>query len=337
MTLNFVLSLDKARRQARVLLGAVATGRDPLAEQKAEEARAKNTLLSVAEEYLRHEGKALRSLKRRRSIFDRLIYPRLGMMPIADIRRSDVVRLLDEVAEVNGPVQADVVYRILRRLFSWWAVRDETFPSPMVRGMRGRHAKQRDRVLSDDELRAFWRATARGQLFDQLLRFLLLTAVRRNEASGMCRDEVADGVWVIPARRMKGGAEHVIPLSCDAQRLLAGLPFIGKAGWVFTHDGKAPISNFSRPMADLRRRCGIGEDWVLHDLRRTARSLMSRGGVLPDVAERALAHAIGGVRGVYDRHSYHAEKKHAFETLAAEIRRIVEPPAANVVPLHGGG
>jgi integrase len=62
--------------------------------------------------------------------------------------------------------------------------------------------------------------------------------------------------------------------------------------------------------------------WTLHDLRRTARSLMSRAGVNKDIGERCLAHAIGGVSGVYDRHAYLEEKKAAFEALAALIERI---------------
>ena len=75
--------------------------------------------------------------------------------------------------------------------------------------------------------------------------------------------------------------------------------------------------------------------WVIHDLRRTARSLMSRAGVRPDIAERVLGHAIAGVEGVYDRHSYREEKADALQRLAALVETIVNPPAANVVPLRG--
>jgi hypothetical protein len=74
---------------------------------------------------------------------------------------------------------------------------------------------------------------------------------------------------------------------------------------------------------------------VLHDLRRTARSLMSRAGVLPHVSERVLGHVIPGVEGVYDRHSYDVEKAHALTKLAALVETIINPPTGNVVPLHG--
>jgi integrase len=74
--------------------------------------------------------------------------------------------------------------------------------------------------------------------------------------------------------------------------------------------------------------------WTLHDLRRTARTLMSRAGVDPDHAERALGHVIPGVRGTYDLHSFEDEKRRAFDALASLIERIVDPQP-NVMPLRG--
>jgi integrase len=335
MTLSIILPLDKARRQARVLLGSVATGSDPLQERRAEASRAANTLKFVCEEYLRREGKKLRSLKRRRQIFERLIFPVLGSRPIADIRRRDIIALLDDIDEANGPVMSDHCWMALRRVLNWHALRDETFRSPAVVGMRGKHATTRDRILSDAELHALWNATADGKLFSQFIRFLLLTAVRRSEAAGMTRAEIANGIWVIPASRMKAGIEHIIPLSRDAQGILASLPVIGGSSLMWTNDGRKALRNFSKPKVALDQLSGL-TGWVLHDLRRTARSLMSRGGVMPDVAERCLAHTISGIRGVYDRHSFLEEKRVAFEVLAAQIRQIVDLPSDVVAPLRGG-
>jgi integrase len=73
------------------------------------------------------------------------------------------------------------------------------------------------------------------------------------------------------------------------------------------------------------------DNWTIHDLRRTARSLMTQAGVPPDHAERALGHTIGGVRGVYDRHGYREEKRQAFEALTRHVERVVKP-RPNVVP-----
>jgi integrase len=73
--------------------------------------------------------------------------------------------------------------------------------------------------------------------------------------------------------------------------------------------------------------------WVIHDLRRTARSLMARAGVRPDLAERVMGHAIADVEGVYDRHGYTDEKTKALASLAGLIEQIINPTPANVVPI----
>jgi integrase len=129
-----------------------------------------------------------------------------------------------------------------------------------------------------------------------------------------------------------------VPLT-DAARRLLGKP--QKKGFIFsTTGGKRPFSGFSKSkraldekIAELRKKDDRRPmpHWVTHDLRRTARSLMSRAGVPSDIAERVLGHAIPGVRGVYDRHSYEAEKRDALERLAALVDRILNP-APNVVP-----
>jgi integrase len=194
----------------------------------------------------------------------------------------------------------------------------------------------------DDELRAVWRAVEGSQSpFSSLVQFLLLTATRRTEAAAMRRGEVSGDEWTVPPERYKTGLELVIPLSPAAQAVLTALPRIGKSGFVFTTAGKRPLRGFSqlkrafdaRVLAELRKQDPEAKplpNWTLHDLRRTARSLMSRAGVPSDHAERCLGHVIGGVRGTYDRHAYYEEKKHAFAALAALIERIVNP-ADNVV------
>jgi integrase len=149
----------------------------------------------------------------------------------------------------------------------------------------------------------------------------------------MSRGEVSGSEWAIPANRYKTGLEHVVPLSALAKRVL-DLDEVRKTGrnFVFTTDGKRPISGFSKLKVGFDKACGV-TGWTLHDLRRTARSLMSRAGVASDHAERCLGHVMGGIRGVDDRHEYLNEKRHAFEALASLIERILDPKA-NVTPLR---
>jgi integrase len=355
MTFKPGLTLTEARKEAKAVLGAVAKGGDPMAERRRQEGVATNTLKAIAEEHFKREGDKLRSADHRRATFERLIYPALGSRQIDTIKRSEIVRFLDKVEDERGPQMAHAALAFLSKLFNWHASRDDDFLTPIRRGMGRVKMREtaRDRILTDDELRALWRiAEATPAPYGHFARFLLLTCTRRNEAAKMARDEVLpDGNWIIPASRMKAKQEHVVPLSHAARAILDNMPKLGP--YVFTATSRGPITSFvefkrrlnADMLAALRKMAAEqGKDpakvtlerWTIHDLRRTARSLLSRAGVNADIAERCLAHTIGGVRGVYDRYAYHAEKKHAFEALAAQIERIVNPPADNVVPLRSG-
>ena len=263
-------------------------------------------------------------------------------MQIDAIKRTDIVRLLDGIEDENGPVMADKTLAFLSKLFSWHASRSDEFRSPIVRGMARTKPQERtrSRILSDEELRAIWRATGEYRHpFGPMLRFILLTATRRNEAVYAKRSEITDTEWTIPAARYKTKLDHLIPLSDMAMaQIWAGPLNLGVTtqsanAFIFTSNGRA-ISGLGRHKRAIDEASGV-TGWWTHDLRRTARSLMSRAGVSSDHAERCLGHVIGGVRGVYDRHEYVEEKKRAFEALASQIDRIVNPQAANVVPIRG--
>ena len=334
MAIDGVLGLEAARKRAKTLLGEVAHDRDPLGERRAARAREEDTFQAVADSYFVREGKKLRTVEDRRQAMARLVYPVMGARPIADIRRSDIVRLLDRIEDEKGPVMADLTLAYIRRVMNWHASRSDEFRSPIVRGMARTSAKERARarILSDDELRAVWKAAeATAGPWRVFIKFLLLTGARRCEASNMTWDELEGGVWLLPAARNKVKQDLARPLSGAAQKLVRGLPKIGRH--VFTFNGRKPLGGFVLPKARLDAASGV-KDWTLHDLRRTARSLLSRAGIAPDVAEMCLGHVLTGVGGTYDRHAYHEEKKHAFEVLAAQIARIVDPPD-NVVALRG--
>jgi integrase len=352
MTIDGVLGLAEARKRAKALLGKVALDRDPLGEKVAErlakkrerETASKTSLKAICDRYLATEAreKKLRTIDLRRANLERLVYPALGPdRPIHTITRRDIRQLLDDVADNNGPVQADRVLALLSTIFNWWQRRDDDYVSPVVKGMArtSNKARERTRILDDEELRAVWKAAvaateARQGPFGAYLMFCLLTGCRRTEAAQMSWAEVSnEGDWTLPAARNKVGVDLVRPLSPAAQDVLATLPKIGR--YVFTSNGRQPLGGFSKYKRRFDAACGVS-GWTLHDLRRTARSLMSRAGVNSDHAERCLGHIIGGVRGVYDRHAYHAEKKQAFEALAALIERIINPQD-NVVPLRASG
>jgi integrase len=323
------ITLAQARGKAREWFKLIEAGVDPGIRDIQ---RRQETFTAIAEGYLQRVAKDLRSRGKTEATLTRLVYPALGSRPIDSITRGDVVRLLDKIEDANGPMMANDVLGIVSRIFDWHSTRSETFRSPIVKGM-GRGVQQaRSRILSDDELRAVWAASGEYQHpFGAMLRFILLTATRRNEALYATSSEITGSEWVIPAARYKTKIDHVVPLT---QAALAQLPNeVGQAGWLFTANGKQAIGGLTRHKAAIDNASGVS-GYTLHDLRRTARSLMSRAGVNSDHAERALGHVIGGVRGVYDRHSFLEEKRQAFSALAGLVDRIVSPQT-NVVPLRG--
>jgi integrase len=319
-------------------------------ENKSEQA-APGLLDIFMDRYVRKEAK-LRSADLIEATLVRLVYPEIGKLGIYDIRRSHVVAMLDEIADDSGPVMADRTLAYVRKAFNWWATRDDDFVPPIVKGMARTKTKKRarTRVLADDEIRDVWAGLGTIKdpaCYPAYVKTLLLTATRRNESARMSTTELDGDVWTIEGVRYKTGLDHVVPLSAAARKLIVGVPapkVRRNASFIFsTTDGEVPFSGFSKAKVDLDKAIAdIREDegrdpmahWVLHDLRRTARSLMSRAKVPTDHAERALGHVIGGVRETYDRYEYLDEKRTAFEALAAMVDVILNPPQDNVVMLR---
>ena len=326
-------SVLKAVKAAKDLRQRIDRGEDPMDDRRKQDTATGNTFKAICEEYLKRAGKDLRSKDARERALERLVYPKFGSRQIDDIKRSEIVSLLDKIEDENGPVMADRTLAAVRKIMNWHASRSDDFRSPIVRGMAKTKPKERERTrtLNDDELRAVWKtAEAATGPFAALVRFILLTSARRTEASKMVYGEVDGTDWTLPADRNKSKVDLVRPLS---EAALAVIPKQTKGcDFVFTTDGKAPISGFSKFKLTFDKECGV-TSWTLHALRRTARSLMSRAGVVSDHAERCLGHVIGGVRATYDRHEYHDEKARAFEALASQIDRIVNPPPANVTTI----
>ena len=328
------LKLSQARKLAKQYQGQVASGHDPLGERKKVEGAEKNTLRAIIDEYFR-QSSDLRSADLQRAMLKRHIPTSMGQQQIDEIERLDITRLIQDIRDTAGPQAARAVFSYLRGIMNWHAGRSK-FNTPLVpkmlKAMKIKPQK-RQRMLSDDELRAVWAAAGNGTLFGLYVKFLLLTATRRDESRCMRRSEVNGSDWIIPEERYKTGFQLLVPLSKAAAAVLADVPRLDRSDFVFTVSGKRPFSDFSTYKRDFDKACGV-TGWTLHDLRRTGRSLMSRAGVNTDHAERCLGHLIGGVRGTYDVWEYAPEKRHAFEALAAQIDLIINPTASNVHQLH---
>jgi integrase len=336
------LTLAAARKLAAETLHKVRTGVNPQEAKRASKIAARisagETFQVVAENYFKREGDKLRTTEKRKANLERLVYPAIGNRQIGDIKRSEIVRLLDHVEDTRGAAMADTILATVRRVMTWHASRSDDFRSPIVRGMTRTKTQEsaRDRILSDDELRRIWAtAEAGGQPFDLLVQFLLATGARRTEAARMRWDELEGADWTLPAERNKAKVDLVRPLSALALAVLAQMPR-GEGPFVFSTTGGArPLSGYSKFKAAFDRACGCS-GWRLHDCRRSARSWMSRAGVNSDHAELYIGHLFGGIRQTYDRHQYHAEKQRVGEALATLISRILDPQP-NVAMLHATG
>jgi integrase len=276
----------------------------------------------------------IRSGKLRIRAFENWVFPTLGSKQIADIKRSDVSELLVTIKDHSdgGPSIAHSVLAFLSKLFNWYAVngRNNAFQNPIARGMSPIKPKKRagKRVLSDQEIRDVWAVLDKAEreaikdlppCFARLVRTLLLTAGRRSEAAKagwpeveyLRRSDFEGDVLTIPAARMKGKQDHAVPLTPRVLALFGQRPKaadVKNYPFVFSTDyGKTPFSGYSKgkealdnEIAKLRKTDGRDPmpPWQLsRDVRRTARTLLARAGVRPDISERVLAHVIPGRRG----------------------------------------
>lgn len=309
----------------------------------------------VAEKWIKHhiDAKRLRSKSEIERHLVSFIYPRWARKPFFEIRRRTVNELLDAIVEKHGAAQADRVLGIVRGICNWYQTRDEDYVSPIVPGMRRdtRKApeKARKRILADDEIRAVWKAADECGQFGAIVKMLLLTGQRREKVATMKWADITDDVWTIatePREKGNAGEIRLPPMAIaviEAQPEVVGNPFVfagsesGRRHKTADRSRPPAFNSWSKSKARLDARLPDKmPPWAIHDLRRTARSLMSRAGVSRDHAERVLGHAIPGVEGVYDRHAYFEEKADALDRLAKLVETIINPPnATNVVPLTG--
>jgi integrase len=226
-----------------------------------------------------------------------------------------------------------MVLAILSKLMRWYQARHDEYVSPVVPGMRRSKPSEhkRTRILEDGEIRSVWEA-ANGT-FGAIVKLALLTAQRREKIATMKWADLVDGEWRIATEdeareKASAGSLRLPPM---ALAILEGLPRIAGNPYVFASGEKKHFNSWSQRKQELDEKLDGMPAWVIHDLRRSARSLMSRAGVRPDIAERVLGHAIIGVQRTYDRHQWRDEKADALQRLADLIEGILHPPTVRTM------
>lgn len=312
------LSLDEARASARDVCRKIQTGLPRTVAPL-------HSVAAVCDLWLRLKAAEYRTAPERRRIVGRYIKPHIGDRVFTDLRRSDIADLADLLAEKHGEAMADQVVKTLSAVSRWYQIRDDDYRSPIIAGMR-RVSVSRERTLGDDEIRTLWRLAGTSGSYGAFLKTALLTAQRSGKLFAMRWGDVdASGVWHIPREareKQTAGDLKLPPLALD---IIYSQPRLVGDDRVFRRPNGATVDSF-------RQTTGLPH-WTHHDLRRTARSLLSRTGVSTEVSELVLGHSIRGIQKVYDRHSYFEEKAQALSKLASLIERIVDPPSTNVVTL----
>jgi integrase len=262
----------------------------------------------------------------------------------------DVHGAVDEARRIGVPgiearrdgaseARARSLHAALSVCFGWLLRHRRIDVNPCVGVWRPRPPAARDRVLSNDEIKAFWKAAdAVGGPFGVVSKLLLLTGSRLNEIAELQWGEIAEdgSILHLPGERTKNHRPHIIPLSPLARDLVADQQQIESCPFVFTTNGRTPISGWSKMKARLDAEMGIAH-WRIHDLRRTCVTGMAEIGVAPHVIEAVVNHISGtraGVAGTYNRSELLAERRAALERWAAHVAGLVAEKPANVTPIR---
>jgi integrase len=334
-------SLADARDKALALRRRVQEGGDPVLEAKVR--RDALTFEKLVERYMLNHGAKIRSAREYQQLLDKDVLPTLRDRRVDEITRPEVGVLLDDVAK-RAPVVANRVMSVMSSVFSW-AVSEGLAKDNPVRGLKKRGTeKAKERHLDDEEIRALWAGLSdTAPRYADLVRLVLLLGARPGEVAGMMRQEIdlENGLWRIPAERVKTKAAHTLPLVGQALAIVSKLCEGKRAGHLFsTTKEKAPTSQ-DLAKAFERTRSVLKEPATPHDLRRTAATIMSRLEIDRLTIAYVLNHGStikATVTGsTYDRHDFLPQKKRALEALDAKVMAILrnEAPASNVRALRG--
>jgi integrase len=351
------LSLAKARQAATDAQLQIRAGVDPAAAKMAAKklaARAPDTMANAVELFIRldleRRKRAPQYISGTRRIFQNHVLVRWADRDIKSITRRDVIELLDAVMDNGTPIAANRTLAAIRALFNWALRRGMIESTPAALVERPGDEVHRERTLTAEEIRTVWSAAATlGYPFGPFFRLALITGQRRDEVARMRWDDLDlnTRLWTLPAEATKGRRTNVVPLAplaIDAIRLLPRMGHVSggetkPSPYVFTTAGTAPISGFSKAKSRLDQTiasiCGnVPAPWTIHDLRRTAATEMGRLGVSRFIIGKVLNHADRTVTGIYDRHAYAEEKRHALEKWAQCLSSLIQSPETNVVALR---
>jgi len=353
-------TLEAARKRAKDMAAQVADGTNPIELRSAErEAAPARTFEALAARYLKEHAerhKRPRSAEEDRRNLAVHVLPKWSKRDFRTIRRADVIELIEAIVSAGKHAAGNRVHSLISKIFSFAIDADLLEANPAARLRKRGVEKVGRRLLSDDEIRVFWRGIVVSPISRPVglaLRLALLTAARASEIAGARKDEFQNldqpeqAVWLVPSERAKNRTTHLIPLAPLAiETVKNAIELSGHSEFVFptrlNRDG--PIDRHTLTVAMVRfaksLKAPTAKTWqqeipTPHDLRRTVSTRLARMGIAKEIRDRALNH-IASLRDPesrhYNLHEFQSEKRDAFSRWAAELEGIIKP--ATVVPIR---
>ncbi|MDF2529561.1 MAG: site-specific integrase [Gammaproteobacteria bacterium] len=329
------LSVAEAHAAHAEALMSLEQGIDPGVTKAGEKLadRQALTVEGLITEYLDKWAKPRkRSWKEDERILKRDVSSAWGRMKAKDVRRRDVVLLIDKIAD-RAPIMANRTLAVVRRMFNFAIERDIVEMSPCTVIKLPSKETRRDRVLNEHEIKTFWQSLDKSEMnlaTILALKMQLITAQRKTEVATMRWDEINfdDGIWTIPAEKSKNGKPHRVPLSDMAKEILTqSKAQLCHDEYVFPSPSKdSSISTMAINKAVYRNQMlfdGV-EKFTPHDLRRTAASQMTALGISRLVVSKILNHSESSVTAIYDRHTYENEKKAALTAWSIKLKGLFD-------------
>jgi integrase len=368
------VTLEAARIKFETAKKKVKNGIDPMAEkeQVAEERRNALTVAKLITEYIeKHAKPNKRGWAEDERILNKDALVAWGKRKAQDIKKRDVVLLLESIIERGSPASANNNFKIIRKMFRFAVQRDIIEHSPCDGVVMPAPLNRGSRVLSENEIMTLWNNLEVCHISDEIrnaLKLTLLTGQRSGEVIGMHTDELDGKWWTIPAERSKNKKAHRVFLTDTAINLIGELEVLDKKtkkmkpkGYLFPcpHTKKIqgiavnalahvvrrnmaiPVLVNGKPVFDKEGKpvtenmLGVA-DFTPHDLRRTAATFMSQLGFMDEVIDAVLNHTKQGIIRTYNLNRYDKEKQMALEAWERKLLSIISGSTSNVVNIQTG-
>jgi len=337
------IGLAKARLMAAESREKLTHDIDPGAEhtEKKKQDRGAPTIKTLADEYLNLWAKPRKkSWQEDERIIHKDIIPTWGRVKAKNLKRRDILLLIDSIIERGAPISANRTLAVIRRMLNFAVERGIIDATPCVSIKAPGKENRRDRVLNESEIRQFWNGiekTSINMAIQLILKLQLVTSQRKGEIVTARWDEINDGWWTIPKEKSKNGKPHRVPVTRLAKHLLAEIKILAEdSPWLFPsprrkgrHLTQASVDHALRLNLDLLKIEGL----TPHDLRRSAASMIAGLGTDRTVLKKVLNHMDGDITGVYDLHGYDKEKRLALEAWSRKLESILTGQKGQILQL----